>query len=103
MAHTPAPWSQAHRETQDGGYRTQVFPAHDPDNTIATVHWHSVKIPIGFTTDREANARLIAAAPDLLEALNGLIEEIDDCAQPSDWDFYDASRAAIARAKGGDT
>ena len=55
------------------------------------------------TEEDRANARLIAAAPDLLEALNGLIEEIDDCAQPSDWDFYDASRAAIARAKGGDT
>lgn len=41
------------------------------------------------------NARLIAAAPDLLEALRGFVE----CDEPSR-EHYDAARAAIARATG---
>ena len=47
----------------------------------------------------KANARLIAAAPDLLEALQSIIEDIDsefgtDC-------DYNKARAAIAKATGG--
>jgi hypothetical protein len=53
----------------------------------------------------EANARLIAAAPDLLAACQGLIEYFID---PS-WDDYSdtetmqAARAAIAKATGDQT
>lgn len=50
-------------------YRTQVFPAHDEKNTIADIHWHVVKTDTGITTDREEIAHLIAAAPDLYQAL----------------------------------
>lgn len=70
--HAPAPWEYEYRETPNGGLTMQVFRAVDPDNTIATAHWHSVKTETGFTTNREANARLISAAPDLLAALDGL-------------------------------
>lgn len=45
-----------------------------------------------------ANARLIASAPDLLEALDALVNSADNPAQ-----FFDAvigARAAIAKAKG---
>jgi hypothetical protein len=46
---------------------------------------------------RQANARLIAAAPDLLEALENL--ENDDNSIPSyAWDMV---QSAIAKAKGG--
>ena len=56
--------------------------------------------PYTQPTERDANARLIAAAPDLLAALETLT---DACCQ---WDNQDdpaleASRAAIAKAKGG--
>ena len=47
------------------------------------------------TAEREANARLIAAAPELLEALEELLAET--------WingAFADKARAAIAKAKG---
>lgn len=47
-----------------------------------------------------ANARLIAAAPDLLEALQALLGEIDDCSQPDHWEGYEAAKEAIAKAKG---
>lgn len=50
----------------------------------------------------EADARLIAAAPDLLEALEDALEYMTD-----HWDEYDdcgkvaKARAAIAKARGG--
>ena len=56
-----------------------------------------------------ANARLIAAAPDLLEALEALEAQVDNTGRyfdPPDayaevpWEFIDQARAAIAKAKG---
>ena len=112
-AHTPGQWDSAHRRDDDGQYRTQVFPSNDPDNTIATVHWHSVPTARGLTTDREANARLIAAAPDLLEALAPFAEQAQhhasDAPEWRDSDTVSAvisigdlrrAHAAIARATG---
>ncbi len=59
---------------------------------------------------REANARLIAAAPELLEALEGLLKDYiqvfsDHPAIEPDWNPEDSAlvkraRAAIAKAKG---
>ena len=54
---------------------------------------------------RDANARLIAAAPDLLAALRALITEWDRPREiPADPDWCDAivgqARAAIAKAEG---
>jgi hypothetical protein len=46
-------------------------------------------------TTREANARLIASAPDLLEALEAVIAISD-----RKHDAWDAAKAAIAKAKG---
>lgn len=44
---------------------------------------------------QEANARLIAAAPDLLAALQGVLRVADRAT-----DEFDAARAAIAKATG---
>ena len=53
----------------------------------------------------EANARLIAAAPDLLAALQGMIEYFVDCSidDYSDTETMQAARAAIAKATGDQT
>ena len=73
--YTPGPWSQAHRIGHDGFYNTEVFDA--AGETIATLEWYPKPTVNGVTgTYREGNARLIAAAPDLLEALKLLIEEV---------------------------
>jgi hypothetical protein len=44
---------------------------------------------------QDANARLIAAAPDLLEALRGVVRVADRATVE-----FDAARAAIAKATG---
>lgn len=87
--HTPGPWqhsvklsgSENHRGFRiwgaDGWALADVQPA-DEDGT-----------------EGEANARLIAAAPDLLEALKGVLRVAD-----RKTDEFDAARAAIAKAEG---
>lgn len=49
------------------------------------------------------NARLIAAAPDLLEALRNLMDGLSShiCDEAGLWSEYEQSRAAIAKATGG--
>ena len=47
------------------------------------------------TSTNVANARLMAAAPDLLEALEAVLSVADRAT-----DEFDLARAAIARAKG---
>lgn len=67
--HTPGPWSFKHRKTAESMYATEVFCASGA--TIATFTWYPMPTTKeGVTgTYREGNARLCAAAPDLLEAL----------------------------------
>ena len=86
---TPAPWSQAHRICdEEGNYSTQVFST-ETGETIATLAWAKMppkkvvidgKQKIQTGTYREGNAILIAAAPDMLAALQNL--ENDDNSIP---------------------
>lgn len=51
---------------------------------------------------READAKLIAAAPDLLEALKDILEYTSEMDGHEDWPpLRSAARAAIVKAKGG--
>lgn len=71
--HTPGPWGQSHRKREDGMYATEVYDA--KGETIATCAWYPVPLGGGHTaTNRDANARLIAAAPDLLDACRAALE-----------------------------
>ena len=57
--------------------------------------------PLAITygqTGQGADARLFAAAPDLLAALEWAVETADTEQYEADW--YAAARAAIAKAKG---
>jgi hypothetical protein len=98
--HTPGPWviagSQIHDRVtffDENGARTGETP-----NSIAEVH----AMPFG---EQEANARLIAAAPALVEALERIIEILPSGSQP--WEANsqevlarETALAAIAEAKG---
>ena len=53
--------------------------------------------------DRKANAALIAAAPELLEALKAIRAEYGDCTKPTmicAQRMFNIARAAIAKAEG---
>jgi hypothetical protein len=72
--HTPGVWGTAHRKNADGMFSTEVFC--EKGETIATLAWYPKNEGSGVTsTYREANARLIAAAPDLLAALQDLLSD----------------------------
>lgn len=53
------------------------------------------------TTETEANARLISAAPEMLQALESLVEWFELDVEPSTKTFerFETARAAIANAK----
>lgn len=79
-AFTPGPWEK-HKEI---------------GNWIMAGHLHVATIPRAADGDwSQANARLIAASPDLLEALEAVIAEADYKTVA-----YDKARAAIAKARG---
>lgn len=100
--HTPGPW--AYSTSQEGwSYTVNIFQA---DNAAPTDGWSDVAYIIKTCAGeqqaiQEANARLIAAAPELLEALREACKQ----ARHPDYDWpLDLQRevdAAIAKATGG--
>ena len=96
--HTPGPWNKVFdwsasiNNIQSGSavqVGTSYFVRHsDPE----------MKIP-------EADASLIAAAPDLLEALERLVDMVEDVAamndqSPEEYPGYERGITAIAKARG---
>ena len=83
--HTPGPWS-IYFNSQDDLVIRKMFPDGQESHSIARCH------------SGAANARLIAAAPELLEAL----AEVVNAADGEGWSQLDPSlskaRAAIAKA-----
>lgn len=93
--HTPGPWSLA--ESKVFMYQTLIM-ANGNSAPIATLY--------GSLTDCEngRNARLIAAAPDLLEALHAIVSSLSDNDEEGLIEHSEqiiAARAAIAKATGG--
>ena len=66
MSHTPRPW-HIHRHGYESMYQAWEFIESEYGSPIAGI-WD----PTG-TSEQFANARLIAAAPDLLEALESIL------------------------------
>ena len=84
--HTEGPWRFRRDEI---GKRIGSIGKADGSEVITTVEYWI----------KDANANLIAAAPDLLEALNyALASHTEDVMMPDDW--MDFVRAAIAKARG---
>ncbi len=101
--HTPGPWNFSHRKGDDGMYRTEVFS--DEHGGIATCGWTPKHCGNGVTqTYREANARLIAAAPDLLQSLIEITGVLDALllvkSEPEEGSIGGRARASIAKATG---
>lgn len=95
MSYTPGPW-----DAEDSTYGCAV---RDPSGM--TVAWCGIHVSVGVDGARKIhksqttkNARLIAAAPDLLAALKCLIADLGDAldGMPA----IAMARAAIAKASG---
>jgi hypothetical protein len=96
--HTPGPW---HVRSSEGQQSHVVYAA---DNyAIANATTYHGQHPLHCA---EANARLIAAAPELLAACEAALPELDFVSDGLGEGFHtvvDGLRAAIAKAKGGVT
>lgn len=74
------------------------------DENATDVHWRA-ETARKWIAEQDANARLISAAPELLEALEGMValaEQMNDASdEGGQLDArFDAARAAIAKAGG---
>jgi hypothetical protein len=97
--HTPGPW---HADANGGIWRRRPCELYENgggvagDRQLATVWKGWVNDgEIGYPL--EANARLIAAAPDLLDACKVAFDQTCAVGRPKDWEQL---RAAIAKATG---
>jgi len=96
--HTPGPWFTCEQVKQPHPHALVGI-----GNGSTHVAYVSVTPANAFEAD--ANARLIAAAPDLLAALRNCVETLDAAKQQAnggcEWIASIEARAAIAKAEGG--
>lgn len=115
---TPGPWFVQDDEWTDGETANITSDFRSDNSIIPVAQISGSGSESGFNGDfsleQKANARLIAAAPELLEALQDMVSRIeyyanlDGSYKPSieDWAYtynssdMDAARAAIAKALG---
>ena len=109
---TPGPWRVVYYDCGDRAYRDHNGPCPSIDaegQDACVVHWDGFKQEYwssanGDQRQIEANARLIAAAPDMLEALTdclGWHDFADDLHKPIEVRAaYMRARAAISKATG---
>jgi len=91
--HTNGPWEACQRGAYgDFDCNSRVIRSSDPDDMrrIAAVHCYA------GDAETYANARLIAAAPEMLEALENTIALCDAGFDPD----FDEINASIAKARG---
>lgn len=88
--HTPGPWT--------------VLTTADKSRVVANARagegWTIAILRQGDTPEWAANARLIAAAPDLLEALEAADAVLSGRVRDLNYQVRDKVRAAIAKARG---
>lgn len=88
--HTPGPWNCSQESV-------------DPEWWIVTIKGGLIVANVNAHHNQEANARLIAAAPDLLDALDDALGELqaDSHRDGARCLLLTKIEAAIAKAKGG--
>lgn len=114
--HTPGPWRVVLYDCGDISHRDHngpcpgVFAA--PEHDCAIVHWDGFKQEFwssanGDQRQIEANAALISAAPDMLEALEAAVADLEQTLRwrGEGWECSEdkllgKARAAIAKARG---
>lgn len=98
--HTPGPWELFETTNHEGD---ETISIRGNGEFIATMDVQSIKgEPYALPPNSAANARLIAAAPDLLEALKDIAETASYC---DSWESFPEDQlnrafAAISKAEG---
>ena len=102
-AHSKSPWRVSTREAMSYRYGKQLeyYVFNNKADDIAVIPMASM-----FSANNEqakANVQLIAAAPDILRALNRAVKDLcflQRCTKISRQETIDACEAAIAKAEG---
>lgn len=91
--HTPGPWRTAGRMTNGAA----LIRGSEATSEVAVVLQNDTRYSV------ESNARLIAAAPDLLQSCRGMLHALEtDCRDTAKWDeLMTEALAAIAKATRG--
>ena len=100
--HTPGPWRAELAKNQSN--LIYIVPEVAPDTYIADI-WPDDRDCEGpFTETNWADARLIAAAPDLLKALELILESARDGRDVPEWlmERLVTAEAAIHKTEGGE-
>ncbi len=110
--HTPKPWEACVWDFQSKDDFLATC-AEQWDNTlahgdsVAMFHWvhghdpDEVSVAVcGMGPCSEANANLIAAAPDLLDVCKDVVKHEMAHNDVVDWDFVERAKAVIAKAEG---
>ena len=97
-AFTPGPWGVEHTDEKlwVGPMRAEGGKVAD---VVAPIEWGRDYRP-DFLSKQEANAHLIASAPDLLQATVALYSLLATDARYEGSECMDMARAAISRARG---
>jgi hypothetical protein len=74
--HTPGPWVVRHFPTARGGTMAAWILDALPDQDGKVIA-NAIATAAGTNEDMDANARLIAAAPDLLAACEAILDKLD--------------------------
>lgn len=105
QSHTPGPWERG--DGAANGCAGYIYCDDATGSAVASVVFSPDFIGRS-DAETEANARLIAAAPELLEALKEIVKACEECEADENMsivdaftqDMEDAARAAIAKATG---
>jgi hypothetical protein len=96
-AHTPGPWMVT------TGRESVYALMNDPDRPSVQINRFHANIQGAFCPreEKEANARLIAAAPELFNALTEIVADLQFSKVQQHINLVKLARAALAKAKGG--
>jgi hypothetical protein len=105
--HTPGPWYPPHLARDDVKCDCETIFSLNTEEPVASVIWANPRdrfaVDYPSLEEAKANARLIAAAPDLLEALEALLVAVKQVPAMNHM-RYDALgikvNAALAKARG---
>ncbi len=99
VSHTPGPWREG--PTDGIGQRGKLTIVDSLGLKVADCEARKVGLKFERSLPEDtANARLIAAAPDLLATLKALIDLLNEDLDPDQCAAWDAAVAAIAKAEG---